>query len=502
MRAQHLDTGLYWRPLGGNNIDQISGHSFQYTYIDTTATGYKADTIIVDLGKFDNHQALGIKNSAAAVPDIRELLQSSEFKAKAIFLTHSHPDHLNGIVHYLKAGFKLPPLVGGRYTRLILQELYQTFGVLPAQQPPFVVVTEGNVMQCGALTIEVLPASHTCFDSFGFYISCPNGVGVYHTGDMKLDDSTYFRRPTDQKRLQKLASQIDFVVADFCGICAEGFAVREADTFKTLSAAISERRRKIFVPVYPTHTEMYLVAFLAALKCRRNVIFYGDDNFYGYLSIIKEYGIDFSKLARDRIKVSIGIPEDLSGFGSDYVIVGTYNDIGGNFAADASNACGIITSGSYFNPLRGQFNIRGIPFVDVKDFPVLQGCGHGFIGDYERLNRILAQPKFIPMHCPLYVIDSCRALAQYIGLKIAEPTARNNHLYRLDKDGMVEVSAHPAVWLVVSYVNDEAVFTEVWQRPTSGHGFLKRTFSARRCRRMFRIMLYRRRQKEKQNARD
>ena len=66
-----MQTGLYWRPLGGNNIDQISGHCYQYTDIILQNGKPARTTVIVDLGKFDNHQALGIKNSAAAVPDIR-----------------------------------------------------------------------------------------------------------------------------------------------------------------------------------------------------------------------------------------------------------------------------------------------------------------------------------------------------------------------------------------------------------------------------------------------
>lgn len=57
MNSLSEEYGLYWQPLGGNNIDQISGHSYRYT--DVTADG--RTTIIVDLGKFDNHQALGIK---------------------------------------------------------------------------------------------------------------------------------------------------------------------------------------------------------------------------------------------------------------------------------------------------------------------------------------------------------------------------------------------------------------------------------------------------------
>ena len=55
--------GLYWQPLGGNNIDQISGHCYRYTDLQPNKEGnLRRTTIIVDLGKFDNHQALGVQN--------------------------------------------------------------------------------------------------------------------------------------------------------------------------------------------------------------------------------------------------------------------------------------------------------------------------------------------------------------------------------------------------------------------------------------------------------
>lgn len=79
------NTGLYWQPLGGNNIDQISGHCYRYTDVIRSNGKRQSTTILVDLGKFDNHQALGIQNSAAAVPDIRDILSDKEDMPKALF---------------------------------------------------------------------------------------------------------------------------------------------------------------------------------------------------------------------------------------------------------------------------------------------------------------------------------------------------------------------------------------------------------------------------------
>ncbi len=496
MSEYFMRTGFYWRPMGGNNIDQISGHCYQYTDIIETKAGLKASTIIVDLGKFDNHQALGVKNSVAAVPDIRELLALPFLQPKAIFLTHSHPDHLNGIIHYLKAGFRLPTLYGGRYTKLVLEELYEEFGIIDV--PVFEIIKNGDKIKCGTIDVEVIDSSHTCFDSFGLIITSADDTCVYHTGDMKIDETTCFRKPTNIKRLTQLSKKINYVVADFYGITEEGMATKEKDTYKSLLKIMRKHNKeRVYIPIYPTHAEMILLAFIAALKLKKNVLFFGDKNFYCYLELIKKYGIDFKKMAEKRIKVYYGNKKSFNVLENDCIVIGTFNDLGRLLDFPAEKSMGIITSGSFFNPLRGQLNAHNIKFIDAKNIPALQGCGHGQIKDYEFLNTVLNRPVFIPTHCPIHIIDNGFELFKYIGMEIARPIAQNNHIYLFAKTNIKEVHATPAVWLVVNYVNDVATFTEVWQKPTSGIGFLKRTISVKKSKNKFSMMLHQRLKRSK-----
>ena len=486
--------GFYWQALGGNNIDQISGHCYQYTdIIYNQAQQLVSTTIIVDIGKFDNYQALGVTHACAAVPDVRNLFTHEKVTAEAIFLTHSHPDHMNGIPHYLKAGYKLPPIYGGKYTKMILEDLLQQFGIDPELWPEYHIISDGDIINIGSLKIETVASSHTCFDSFGFIIFSEHTT-IYHTGDMKLDASTYFRKPTNIKRIKSLSEQIDCVVADFYGIYDDGFAVREVDTFKQLVKIIKQSKKdKIFLPVYPTHPEMYIIAFLAALKLKKNVVFFGNPDFYSYLKRIIDYGISFTDMAKNRIKVIYTHNRDeIATLDNNYVVIGTYNHVSLAFDTTPQNSFGIITAKTFFNPLKGQFNAHNIKFVSVDDYPVLQGFGHGFLGDYEYLNSILSQPTFIPTHCPIFVINNFRELADFIKMSLIAQTPNNNEVYQIDKKNCTLVQKNASNWLAVSYNAGYAYFTEIPQKPTSGEGFLKRTISERRCLNRFKMYLHKR----------
>ena len=219
---------------------------------------------------------------------------------------------------------------------------------------------------------------------------------------------------------------------------------------------------------------------------KKDVIFYGNADFYSYLKQIKDYGIDFCKISKGIIKVIEGVPEDIDAFSKNFVVIGAYNDIGEWFNDSKEDSFAIITAQTFFNPLKGQMNARNIKFVTLADYPVLQGAGHGHLGDWEQILKILPSAVYIPTHCPYFIAEGFRELAKKLGFEMIEPLPKNNFMYRFKGKEYTEVSAKPATWLIV---NSDAIFTEVWQKATSGIGYLKRTISKKKAQRKFKMML-------------
>ena len=294
------------------------------------------------------------------------------------------------------------------------------------------------------------------------------------------------------KRIKELAGEINYIVADFYGIYEDGFAIKEVTTYKKLVQILKKHHKpKIFLPVYPTHPEMYIIAFLAALKLKKNVVFFGNPDFYSYLNLIQKYGIDFNKMAKNHIKVIYTHNKDeIATLDNNYVVIGTYNHVSNAFEATKDNCFGIITAKTFFNPLKGQLNAHNIKFVSVDEAPELQGFGHGFWGDMEYLHLLLPWAKFIPTHTPQFVINNVRELADFSNMEIISPTPQNNTLWLLRKKTYELLNSFPAKWLIVLDNDGKFHFAEVFQKATSGIGFLKRTISNRRCLRRFKMYLH------------
>ena len=493
--------GLFWQPLGGNNVDQISGHCYLYTDCVHNSSSILRTSVLIDIGKYDNYSGLGVSGAVAAIPDVRNFLNSEEDDVQAVFITHSHPDHLNGLAHYLKLGYKFPTIYMSPYTKIIFDELFFEMDIPLSAYPKIEEIRGGQKVQVGSMEIEAVWVSHTCFDALGYLITTPNAC-VFHSGDFKADNSTYFRSPTNFKRLNDFKGKVDCAVLDFCWAMEDGFTPKESDTFKKIISIIKKSgKSKIFLPVYPTHPEMYIIAFLAALKLKKNIIFYGIKDFYIYLNLIKMYGISFADLTKGRIKVfahpDFASEEDTK---NGYIVIGTYNHIGDEFSFSAKDSYAIITATTYFNPLKGQLNLRGIKFVTPLEEPNLQGYGHGFLGDIEKLWQTLGKPCLVPTHCPSYVVDDFKKIMVDLGFELPQKTPLNGDIFQISKGKCQKIGGEVANWLAINYNNPQNQITAVSQKMTSGSGFLRRTISRKKTQRKFKMIAHQRKKKVEADA--
>lgn len=465
--------GLYWQPIGGNNIDQYSAHS--YLISDVSKDG--ATDILLDLGKYDNYQALSKNQISAAFPDVRKYLDG---RAKALFLSHCHPDHINAIPHYIKLGYKLPPVYLGRFTLIILKGLFNYFNIKEKDYPEFVEVNAGDDIRIGSLDIKVMTASHTCFDSFGFYITSYNGK-LYITGDSKLDSHLLFRKGTDYNELEYLKSQkIDALVADIAFSYRTDNHQGEIPIYKEFSNIIKDNKEKLnLILVYETHTELYLSAFLAAIKNKKDIIFYGNSTFYSFLIAIKDYGIDYQALANGRSKIYYSIEEakkDNVDY-KDFVMIGafmTLSELAKEYPINANTISIINTSTNRFAPLIEQVKEQGINIYSDKDYPCFCCIGHYFLDDIIKLYDLVSPKMLIPTHAPDNLNRLFYIIAKAFKINYFRKPPRNMDKVRIS-DGKVEVIRHKGVnkWLGITYKGRDLVEElELKEIKTGGIGLI------------------------------
>ncbi len=178
--------------LGGNNESRIGGNSFIVEHVEK---GYKKVRILVDLGALFPPEWTDLD---AIVPDVREYLnykdEEAEKPIKAMFISHCHEDHIGGLVHLARAGYKFPIIYTSKYTKEILQTAFKE-GQVPADNIPFIEVVNAGESVDVSHNVCVTPfnVSHSTIGAMGFHIMTTVrdrvNAGILNPGDYRLDES-------------------------------------------------------------------------------------------------------------------------------------------------------------------------------------------------------------------------------------------------------------------------------------------------------------------------
>lgn len=254
----HREGSLEWRFLGGNNNDQVGANSGAAVYHYKNRNGRKEkQALLFDIGVMGGDKKLENRDLAACdvlMPDItpylsnpRDSKHKPEIKAEALFLSHSHVDHIEGIPYLIMLGYKLPPVYATPFTSRKLQQMLSNHEIAPEDWPEIVEMAPGQKIKNGRFNVTCFSVSHSTPQSVGFFVETPAG-NMMHSADFKLDQTVLGGDTFSEEQFMRLAEQgVDLMLIDSTGSDREGEPVREADVRVALRQLMEENPDKRFV---------------------------------------------------------------------------------------------------------------------------------------------------------------------------------------------------------------------------------------------------------------
>ena len=181
MSQKELTIGTKVTFVGGNNDVGIGANALIVEHKDIDG---KTTKILIDDG---SKLTMEDQIYDGICPDIREEISSID----AIFLTHTHTDHDNGLQTLEMLGHTLPPIYGSKYSIAAYGLKRAQLGLGDETKPTTKAVVAGEPLKFGkAVEVEAFNTSHSALGSLGFHVLTKIGerdnVGLVFPGDFNL----------------------------------------------------------------------------------------------------------------------------------------------------------------------------------------------------------------------------------------------------------------------------------------------------------------------------
>lgn len=248
---------MHMIPIGG--CSEIGMNLYAYIYND--------QWILVDMGMgFDNELGREL-----LIPSPETLIKNKD-KIKALFITHSHEDHI-GAVPYLWPMIECPIYARPFAIEMIRDKLFQ-FNM--ESQVPLIKVAVEKKISIGDFTVELIPVAHSTPESSALAISTPAGV-VLHTGDWRLDDEPVLGSKTDEEKLKEYGDNgILALVCDSTNVFRDIRYGSEKEVRKNLVELVKKHKKKrIFVTCFASNLARLETCFMAAKESGRQLVVTG-----------------------------------------------------------------------------------------------------------------------------------------------------------------------------------------------------------------------------------
>lgn len=422
-------SGLNFIPVGG--CSSIGMNLYAYIYND--------QWILVDMGMgFDNEFG---KELLVPSPDI---LIKNKSKIKALFITHSHEDHI-GAIPYLWDMVHCPIYARSFALEMIRDKIYQ-FDLNATV--PLIKVKVKSPIEVGDFQVEFIPVAHSTPESSALAIKTPDGT-VIHSGDWRIDNDPVLGSKTDEDRFKEIGDKgVTALVCDSTNVFREMQYGSEKEVRKNLIELAKQfKGHRVIVTCFASNLARLESCYMAAKESGRQLIIAGRSlkkiekvaKLAGYFSTLPafltdkkidsidpeqslivctgsqgERGSALSKIANGTHRYIKILPNDIVMF-SSRVIPGNENSVIAIQNALISHGAKIITS------------------VDHD----IHASGHPSRAELERLYSLIKPKIVIPVHGEIIQLYKHAEIAKNFGIKnILIP--KDGDIIKIDK-GKAEV---------------------------------------------------------------
>lgn len=389
---------LYFAALGG--MVRIGKNCYVY--------GYKGKWIIVDAGMFVPDQREE-PNVERIVPD-PAFLQVIKKDIVAIVITHTHWDHIGGVVDIwpeVKCPIYCSPIV----EKVLLMIQKQTGKEKRFTLPIKVLDKEGERFNVGPFDLETVHLTHSVLEAYGLAIRTGNGI-TFHTGDFKLDDTPLIGETTNFKRLKEMAKEgVLSVVSDSTnaidGLFTKSEKVARDEVVKVIKK-IKEGR--VFMTCFSTSMVRMETAYLAAIAAGRKPMLVGAslERMYaiykelGYLKDVEFENMkdaDLADLPDNKILYLCTGTQGEPFSAMTRLSQGSFRGLEVKIGDTALFSARIIPGNEkYMNRVHDNFSKRGVRVISTNENPNIHASGHPAKKDLLKFYETLDAKHIIPMH--------------------------------------------------------------------------------------------------------
>lgn len=339
------------------------------------------------------------------IPDFTHLIENQN-KIKGLVITHGHEDHIGGIPFLLRE-IDIPVIYAPKIACAMIRHKIEDGRIRTKTR--IMEYKESDELKFGDFHVEFFHVTHSIPDSFGLYITTPQGT-IVETGDFKID-LTPVDGDFNLSKLTRFGDKgIDLLMADSTNAEKEGYTKSERTVIRGIQDVFSEASGRLLISTFSSNISRIQQIIETSMKFRRKIIVFGrsmESNIeaareFGYIKVPDEY---------------LASPEDLKTLPPDQITILCTGTQGEPMAVLSRIARGdhrfihvipgdtIVLSSSVIpgntsaiNTLINQLSRLGASVVTNSVLYNLHASGHASRQEMRLLQKLARPHYFMPIH--------------------------------------------------------------------------------------------------------